>query len=189
MNIMQYGDPVLVQPAEIVAPNQILCADFQNLCNMMINTVSEQRAVGLAAPQIGISKRVFVITTKFVAPGRYPLKQSDLFDTMVLINPELSNPSSEVDVMLEGCLSLGELRLPVIRPKQIHVKGFNQNGDCLDFIATGFLARAIQHETDHLDGTLMLERVANGDFKQGGFKSTLDDIKAANEREIISGHK
>jgi peptide deformylase len=184
MNIIQYGDPVLVNRAENVTEAEILTKDFQDLCELMLSAVREKCAVGLAAPQIGVSKRVFVISTQFVAPGRYPLQKSDLFETLFIINPELSEPSQEQDTMLEGCLSLGELRVPVLRPKKIHVKAFNQKAERLDFVATGFLARAIQHETDHLNGILMLERVAPENFKLGGFKSTLDAIKIANDRTL-----
>jgi peptide deformylase len=143
--VRQFPDPVLRNPAGEVAE---LDDDVRTLIARLGDVMKQAHGVGLAAPQIGVSRRVLV----------YRARDED--EVKVLVNPRLVEKSEETDVDTEGCLSLlgGELTVPVERHTRVRVNALDGEGAALEFDAEGFEARVIQHEVDHLDGVLMVDR-------------------------------
>ena len=145
--IRLFGDPVLVTPA---APVVDFDKELRNLVADLTDTMIEAPGAGLAAPQIGVSLRVFVW---------------DVDDELGhLINPTL-DLSDELQDGEEGCLSFPALRYQTPRAMRVVAKGFNMYGDPVIVEGSEFLARAIQHETDHLDGIVFIDRLATADRK------------------------
>lgn len=121
------------------------------IAEMRIKMV-ESEGVGLAANQVGENLQIFVIDKKLAEEN----KVTDAF-----INPKITEYSKEQDEMEEGCLSLPEYFISVPRAKKIKVKALDENGKKIRFKAKGFLARVLQHETDHLNGLLIKDRIRN----------------------------
>lgn len=145
--IRLFGDPVLVTPASRVINFD---KELRNLVADLTETMLEAPGAGLAAPQIGVSLRVFVW---------------DVDDELGhLINPTL-DLSDELQDGEEGCLSFPELRYPTPRAMRVVAKGFNMHGDPIMVEGSELLARAIQHETDHLDGIVFIDRLTIADRK------------------------
>lgn len=139
--IRVFGDPVLkVRAAEVTGVDDALV----RLTKDMIETMYAAPGVGLAAPQVGVQKRVFVYDV-----GDGP---------RVVLNPQVSGHSGEWTYE-EGCLSVPGLYWPIVRAKQVHLTGRDLDGNELSIEADELLARVFQHECDHLDGTLLLERL------------------------------
>src|SRR3954468_12635235 len=161
LKIARMGHPVLRAKARALHPSEIRTPKIQQLIDDMFETMREYQGVGLAAPQIHESLRIFVAG---FAPypdddedeeedddGRVPL--------MALINPEITPASSDVVEDWEGCMSIPDLRGRVPRARQITVQAYDRRGKRIELRASGFTARVIQHETDHLDGVLFLDRM------------------------------
>jgi peptide deformylase len=127
-------------------------SDLQQLIDDMVETMREAPGVGLAAPQVDVSKRVIVVEFGDEEDENVPPK---LF---ALVNPEISRFSSETVVGIEGCLSIPGLVGEVERAESISIKGFNRFGKPVKVKASGWLARVFQHEIDHLDGILYVDR-------------------------------
>ena len=145
--IRLFGDPVLVTPAANVIDFD---KELRNLVADLTDTMLEAPGAGLAAPQIGVSLRVFVW---------------DVDDELGhLINPTL-DLSDELQDGEEGCLSFPDLRYPTPRAMRVVAKGFNMYGDPIMVEGSELLARAIQHETDHLDGIVFIDRLTTADRK------------------------
>ncbi|MBC9783325.1 peptide deformylase [Heliobacterium chlorum] len=137
--IVKIGDPVLREKAKTVTKFN---SNLGRLMDDMYDTMVAAKGVGLAAPQIGISKRVVVID---VGEGR-----------IELVNPEiLEAEGSQID--MEGCLSIPDFQEEVNRSQRVKVKAQNRNGEEYVIEGTGFLARALQHEIDHLEGVLFVD--------------------------------
>lgn len=140
------GDHILSRKAEPVAEiNQEIKTFVENL----LFTMYERDGVGLAAPQVGRSLRIFTVDVKWTTEGKNPL---------VFINPEIIGCSGEIS-MEEGCISLPGIYTDVTRAEEIEIKAFDADGKSFTLHADGMLARAIQHEYDHLDGIVFLERI------------------------------
>ena len=137
------GDPVLRQRADEVTD---IDERLVRLVDDMFTTMYDAPGVGLAAPQVGVQKRFFV----------YDLDHGD--GQQVLINPVVEESEGEWE-FTEGCLSIPGLHFDIVRPRRIHVTGVDLDGREVSFEADDYLARVIQHELDHLDGVLMLERL------------------------------
>lgn len=137
------GDPVLTQRATEVTE---IDGRLVKLAEDMLETMYEAPGVGLAAPQVGVQKRFFV----------YDLGAGD--GGQVLVNPVITESSGEWE-FLEGCLSVPGLHWDIVRPKEIHVTGLDLDGNEVGFEADEYFARVVQHELDHLDGVLLLERL------------------------------
>jgi peptide deformylase len=144
--IVRFGSPVLAQRAEPVTEFD---PALQTLIDDMIATMYAAPGVGLAAPQIGVSRRLCVIDTSVG-------KRND--DLIVLVNPQLVERDG-MQVEDEGCLSVPGFTASVARPARVVMRGLDRNRRPITVEGTGLLARALQHELDHLDGTLFLDRL------------------------------
>ncbi|HVF76578.1 MAG TPA: peptide deformylase [Acidimicrobiales bacterium] len=139
--IRVFGDPVLKQRAAEVGD---VDAALLRLVDDMVETMYAAPGVGLAAPQIGVQKRLFVY---------------DIGDgPQAIVNPRIEESDGEWEFD-EGCLSVPGLYWTITRPKQVHLVGFDLDGNELSIEADEYLARVFQHELDHLDGTLLLDRL------------------------------
>jgi peptide deformylase len=138
------GDPVLREPARPVVDFD---AELRTLVADLRETLADRRGAGLAAPQLGVGLRVFVIAPQLVDDG---------IDH--LINPVLDFPDDEDQSGPEGCLSIPGIYLDTKRRLNVVAKGFTAHGDPVQVVGEGLLARCIQHETDHLDGVLFIDR-------------------------------
>jgi len=151
--IRYYGDPILrakAKPVEAITPKII------ELANDMIETMIVNNGVGLAAPQIGKSLRLYVCRDEIKNfNGEYILGEP-----RVVINPVLSNPSAETIIQVEGCLSIPGLHLDIERPKKIHIRYQNLKGEFIEEELVDYFARINMHENDHLNGTLHIDRVS-----------------------------
>ena len=138
--IVEVGDPVLRQQAR---PVTVINKKIKKLLDDMAETMYQAMVVGLAAPQIGVAKRIIVVD---VGEGLWEL-----------INPEIIFREGE-EVDLEGCLSIPGVTGEVMRASRVRVRGLNRNGQQQVITAEGFGARAFQHEIDHLDGILFIDK-------------------------------
>jgi peptide deformylase len=145
--IVKYGNPVLEKPAEPVTE---FGNELRTLVEDMFESMYEAKGVGLAAPQIGISKRLAVIDITF---------KEDPNARLVLANPEIVHTEGK-QTQSEGCLSIPEFREPVTRPSQVTVRAQDVNGRWFEKTGQELLARAFLHETDHLNGKLYLSHLS-----------------------------
>jgi peptide deformylase len=144
--ILKYGDTTLHERARAV---DTVTADIVTLVDDMIETMYAAPGVGLAAPQVGVPLRIFVVD---VSLGRDPSA------LIVMINPEFVEREG-VQLEEEGCLSVPGFNATVVRPTRAVVKGLDRNGEEHQVEGSALLARAFQHEMDHLDGTLFVDRL------------------------------
>lgn len=135
-----FGDPVLTQRAADVVD---IDGALVRLASDMVEVMYDAGGVGLAAPQVGVQKRLFV----------YQLGDED---PMTIVNPTISEWRGEWEYE-EGCLSVPDLFFPIVRPKEIHLTGWNLDGAEVSIEADELEARCLQHELDHLDGKLLLD--------------------------------
>ncbi len=149
--IRVFGDPVLKQRAAEVTE---IDGGIARLTQDMLRTMYEAPGLGLAAPQIGVQKRLFV----------YDLSD-DHSAPQVLVNPEIVESRGEW-VFDEGCLSVPGLSLEIVRPKEVLLRGLDLDGNEVELEADEIVARLFQHELDHLDGTLLLERATKEQRKE-----------------------
>ncbi len=146
--VRTYGDPVLKQAAREI---EDIDATVVALVDDMIETMYEEEGAGLAAPQVGVQKRLFVY---------------DIGDgPTAVVNPTLVESEGEW-YYEEGCLSIPGLRLGIVRPERVHITALDLEGREISFEADEFLGRVFQHEIDHLDGVLMIERLDDDLRKQ-----------------------
>jgi peptide deformylase len=155
LKIAQMGNPVLRRPADPVPVKSITSPVLQNFIDDIIATMREYSGVGLAAPQVHESLQLVVIES--IENPRYP--QAPAIPLTVLINPVVELLSDETDEDWEGCLSVPDIRGKVFRHREIRVRAHDREGKQLDFSAKDFFARVIQHESDHLQGILFLDRM------------------------------
>ena len=149
------GNPVLREKTKPLTMEEIKSPEFQHLIDNMIDTMREYDGVGLAGPQVHELKRLTVI--EMVENPRYPKKGE--IPLTVLINPVITPLTQNKELGWEGCLSIPDLRGKVPRFTKIQVQALDRNGKELKFKADGFLSVVVQHENDHLDGVLFLDRM------------------------------
>jgi peptide deformylase len=164
--ILQMGDPRLLRVAQAVTAFDT--DELHLLITDLLDTLRAADGAGLAAPQIGVDWQLVIFGTDRVNP-RYP--QAPVVPRTVLINPVITPLGSAEVEDWEGCLSVPGLRGVVPRHTRIRYQGFTPAGERIDRIAEGFHARVVQHECDHLDGTLYPMRVR--DFSRFGFTDVL----------------
>jgi len=148
--IRLFGDPVLKQKAAEITD---VDGNLARLADDMIVTLHEAAGLGLAAPQVGVQRRLFV----------YHLQDEP--DPKVIINPTISEARGEWTYE-EGCLSVPGLSWEIVRPKEVHLTGYDLDGNEISIEADEITARLFQHELDHLDGVLLLERLDPDTRKQ-----------------------
>lgn len=148
MPILKFGNPTLKLPSRTVQPSE---EGLDNLIKNMTDTMYDAPGVGLAAVQIGVLKKVI---TYDIGEG-----------LNVLLNPEIVSFEGEEEEE-EGCLSVPEARIQIKRYLNIEVKGINEHGEPRHFEAEGFAARALQHEIDHINGVLILDRASREERKK-----------------------
>ena len=169
--VLRMGHPLLLQVAAPV--ERFGTADLRQLVADMDDTMRAQNGAGIAAPQIGVSLRavIFEVTRN----PRYP--QAEPVPYTVLLNPVLDPLGNDRDEAWEGCLSVPGLRGIVARHTNLRYRGFDLDGRPIDRTVTGFHARVVQHEVDHLDGILYPMRVA--DLRSFGFEDELFPDRSA----------
>ena len=145
--IVKFGDPVLERPAE---PVTVFDDDLRKLIDDMFESMYEARGVGLAAPQIGIPKRLAVIDITF---------KEDPDAKLVLANPEILHAEGK-HTQPEGCLSIPEFREPVKRAQKVTIRAQDAHGKWYEKTGEDLLARAFLHETDHLNGKLYINHIS-----------------------------
>ncbi len=155
LKVVRLGHPVLRKISQIVPPDQISSAETQRLIDNMVETMKEYDGVGLAAAQVHESRQIAIL--EVADNPRYPQKPQ--IPLSVLINPKIIPLSEAIEDDWEGCLSIHEMRGIVPRYKKIRVLAQDRDGKELDFVASGFHARVIQHEWDHLQGKVFLDRM------------------------------
>ena len=144
--ILKYGADVLHEPARAV---ESLTPDVERVIEDMIETMYAAPGIGLAAPQVGVSLRIFVLD---LSVGRDPA------GLLVMINPSFVERDG-MQLEEEGCLSMPDFNATVVRPSRVVIKGLDRTGTEYEREGSGLLARAFQHEMDHLDGTLFVDRL------------------------------
>jgi len=159
LKVTRLGHPVLRRVAEPVAIEAILRPEFQQFIDDMIETMHEYEGVGLAAPQVHVSQQVAVLEV-----GKNP-RRPDVpsVPLTVLINPRVTMLTEETVDGWEGCLSIPEMRGVVPRYTELRVDALDRTGKPVEFIAKDFHARVIQHEYDHLQGKVYLDRMPSLD--------------------------
>jgi peptide deformylase len=157
LDIVRIGDPVLRAVAEPVPEDELVSEDFQQFLDDLVETMRAANGAGLAAPQVGVSKRVFCVEVH--DNPRYPYKPD--IDLRVLVNPELRRLSGETFSSYEGCLSIPDLRGRLPRSLEVELAYTDREGRHLVESFRGLSAGTFQHEQDHLDGVLFVDRVAD----------------------------
>src|SRR5437588_621247 len=153
--ITTVGDPILRRRADDIAPDELASAEIQRLIDDLIETRRAAGGAGLAAPQISVSQRVAVVEVD--EHTRYPYKP--LIPLTVIVNPRIEALSDERLMINEGCLSVPDLRGNVARFLEVRVHHLDREGRSVQTLARGLTAGTFQHEVDHLDGVLFLDRV------------------------------
>ena len=146
--IVMMGDPVLRAEAEDVTSFD---DDLRTLVRDMYETMYHAEGIGLAAPQVGVSKRILVLDLRL---------EDQPEARMALVNPSITWESDDLDKQPEGCLSIPGLEELVARPWAVRVEGFDPDGKAVSVEAEDLLSRALQHEIDHLDGVLFLDHLS-----------------------------
>ncbi|MDT8281659.1 MAG: peptide deformylase [Gammaproteobacteria bacterium] len=163
--VLRLGDPRLFKVACKVSEfNQ---PELDSLIADMFDTMAAESGAGLAAPQIGVGLRIAIFG--FDTNPRYPDEES--VPKTILINPVITPLSDDREEGWEGCLSVPGMRGLVSRYKHIHYRGYDASGTAIDVNASGFHARVVQHECDHLDGILYTQRLT--DIQKFGFVDEL----------------
>jgi peptide deformylase len=174
--IAQLGQPILRKVAAPVPAEEMEAPEFRQFLADMLETMTEGGGIGLAAPQVFANKRVFLAG---IVP---PENSDDAPGVEVFVNPRITAASEEKANGWEGCLSFIELQVLVPRHRRIVVEYLNADGQPMRIDLSGFPARVVQHELDHLDGILTLDRAASSRdiVKTSEMDAVLEDRKATN---------
>ncbi len=186
LNIVRYGTPVLRKKGARV---EEITPDIQRLIADMFETMYAYKGIGLAAQQVGVAIQLTVIDVRGVTDRPSTLEldgqpaDAAEFMPLVLINPQLK-PFGEPETGPEGCLSFPEIYADVSRPGHVEVRALNAEGQPFTFRCGGLLARAIQHETDHLHGILYIDRMTREvkDSIQPELNALQEETKATTAR-------
>ena len=153
LKVARMGHPVLRKPARSVEAAEIKSPAFQKLVDDMIETMREYDGIGLAAPQVHEGVRLAIIG---IQDGR---GEDRSIRVLPVVNPEVTPVGKETEEDWEGCLSLPNLRGRVVRPRRVQVRALDRRGNKIDIDLAGYPARVAQHEIDHLDGVLFIDRM------------------------------
>ena len=163
LEIVQVGHPVLRQEARELSLEELASPRIQKLIEDMRETMRAAPGVGLAAPQIGESLQLVVIEDPpeyhaKLTPEELAARERDAVPFHVLVNPTLTIRSDEIVNAYEGCLSFSGFSMKVPRARKVRVEALDENGQRVVKVATGWYARILQHEVDHLHGTVCIDR-------------------------------
>lgn len=174
LRVREVGDPILEKLSEDVDVNNIN-EEILDVIEDLKETLEYGTGLGIAAPQIGINKRIIVVGAK-----KENIKYDDAEDIPItaMINPTWTKLSEDTDIQYEGCMSVPTIRGKVERYKNIELTYYNESGEKIIKQLNGFFARLIQHECDHLNGIVFLDKVK----EKNGF-ATVENIKKYNLRE------
>jgi peptide deformylase len=169
LKIVQTGEPVLRQRARELTPEEIGSPQVQVLIEFMRDTMRDAPGVGLAAPQVGVGVRLVVVEDRpeyqaGLSAEELALRERRPVDFHVLINPRLVVEDPTPVEFHEGCLSVSGFAALVPRARGVRVEALDENGAPVSISAQGWYARILQHEVDHLDGTLYLDRMETRSF-------------------------
>lgn len=161
---------MLHEPAQEVAPGDVRSDRVQGIIDRMIDVMRKAPGVGLAAPQIGVPLRIIVLedTQEYISyTSKKDIEEQDRrpFALLVIINPKLKNTSKRTALFFEGCLSVDGYRAVVERHLDVEVSGLDHNGNPIKVQASGWQARILQHECDHLEGTLYVDKMVPRTFR------------------------
>jgi peptide deformylase len=182
--IVKYGHPALREKGQRL---ETVTSEIEQLIADMFETMYAARGIGLAAQQIGRALQLTVLDVRGVEdrPSQLWLKAEPAdvaaFMPLVLLNPEVS-PLAEPVPGPEGCLSFPEIYADILRPEAIEVSALDRRGQPIQFRCGGLLARAIQHETDHLHGLLFIDRMSRQDRDE--LRAPLEALQAATRAEL-----
>ncbi len=173
LDIKKYPEKILKQKA---APIENIDDRTQQLVEDMVNTMYAASGIGLAANQVGIPQRLCVIDTS---------QREEKGSLIVLINPLILEVEGSVEAE-EGCLSIPGCSTMIKRAEKVHVRGLTIDGKPIEIEGTGLLARALQHEIDHLDGLLIFDRMSpiKRKFFKRRYKKTLSTLASANDHAL-----
>ena len=169
LRIYEYPHPILKKKAEPVAE---VNDDLRRVLDDMLETMYEAPGVGLAAPQVGLSQRMVVIDAA---------REDEEPAPMYLINPEIIWRSEETEICEEGCLSVPEQNAEVERPASVRVRYTDYHGQSQEILAEGFLAVVVQHELDHLNGILYIDRISK--LKKSMLVKKLEKLRKEKAKE------
>ncbi len=165
--VIQLGDPLLRMESESVSKDLFGSEELKNIESILFKTLEEYQGLGLAAPQIAINKRAIV----------FGMRQHPIYTDItpipftILFNPSFEPLSDVIEEAYEGCLSVGQLRGKVPRYKSIGYRGYDANGNLIEREVSDLHARVVQHELDHLDGVIFLDKIT--DYSSLGFHEEL----------------
>ncbi len=171
--VAQLGDPVIRRVAAQI--EDVSAPEAQSLIENLIQTCASEYGVGIAAPQVSHSRRIFIISSQ--PNPRYP--NAPEMEPTAFINPEITWRSQAMEKEWEGCLSLPGIRALVPRHKRIEVRFTSRSGRSIETAYDGFIARVFQHEYDHLDGVVFIDRV----------ETTQDIVMEKEWQRIIAGRE
>ena len=170
LEIKKYPNPILRKKSEEL---EEITPEIKELVLAMTEIMEKNQGVGLAAPQVGELKRVIVV---------HPIKERSLEEKsekrpQIFINPEIIKKTKETEIDEEGCLSFPELFLKIKRAKEVEIEALNLNGEKIQIKAEGLPARIFQHEIDHLDGVLFIDKLSF--WQRWKFRNQLKKLKQA----------
>lgn len=189
LEVVKYGHPMLRQKGPRL---ETVTAEHRQLIADMFETMYAAKGIGLAAQQVGRALQITVLDLRGVKDRPSTLEVDgkvldvEKFMPLVLINPEIQ-PLNDPVLGPEGCLSFPELYGDVLRPEAITVKAWNAKGESFTFRCGGLLARAVQHETDHLNGILFIDRMDRKSKDE--IRAELDALQAETKAAIELAHK
>ncbi len=169
LKIHQAGQPDLRRKAKSVNEDTLASKHTQDLIDLMINTLRDAPGVGLAAPQVGENLRIFIVEDlakyhEIVPKDVLKAQHRKPVDLRVFINPELEIVEDEQSLFFEGCLSVDGYVAVVPRAKKVKIKALDRKGRRISYTAQGWFARILQHEIDHLDGVILIDRMKTRSF-------------------------
>src|ERR1700722_4601915 len=192
LKIVQVGEPVLRTPARPLTPNEITTDDITRLITDMRETMHDAPGVGLAAPQVGVPLQLAVIEDredylKAIPPAEMEEKERAPVPFHVIINPKIELVGDASVQFFEGCLSLSGFSALVPRSRQVRVTYWDEHAQEKSVLASGWYARILQHEIDHLRGTLYIDKMLPRTFSS--FENLSRYWKAKPISEVISDLK
>jgi peptide deformylase len=181
ISLIRMGHPTLRKIAQLVTLTELESSEFKTLLANLYDTMKVEGGIGIAAPQINISKQVALIELPQKSERYGTLQESGLF---IIINPQITIIEHELQGFWEGCLSLPGLRGFVERPKVVQIDYLNEQGIKKTFVAENFLAAVFQHELDHLFGKLYIDQIT--DTTKLSYIEEFTEFNAINKKEDLN---